>query len=287
MSKILVTGDQGFIGKHLVEELEERGHEVVGLDIVNNEDVRDATQVAQSMVGCDYCFHLAGMLGTHELVDNAVKGAEINILGTINVLDACVLNNTKLIEISKPNVWNNTYSITKEASEKFTEMYRVEHGLKATVAKWFNVYGSGQPLFEEIGYRKAVPTWIVRGLNGEDIEIYGNGNQTMDLIHTTDTVEATISLMDNFDKCEGETFEIGSEEIETNKVAEMIIEMTGGKSEITHVPMRPGEVADTKLKADLTKIKEYTSWTPRVSLEDGMKESVNWYNKKYVETNEK
>jgi len=283
--KILVTGDQGFIGKHLVKKLEERGHEVVGLDIVNNQDITDPKHVGEAMSGCDYCFHLAGLLGTHELVDNTAKAAEVNIIGTINVLDACVLNNTKLIEISKPNVWINTYSITKEASEKFTEMYRIEHGLKAAVVKWFNVYGTGQPLFEEIGYKKAVPTWIVDGLQGIDIEIYGNGKQTMDLIHTEDTVDATIAIMDNFEKCEGEIFEVGAEEVETNKVAEMIRDLTGGVSEIRHVPMRKGEVSNTKLRADLSKIEEYTGWTPKVPLEEGMKECVDWYEKKYVKTN--
>lgn len=279
--KILVTGSAGFIGTHLVQELKNRGHEVEEFDLEQGKDITERHSVSLAVKGKDFVFHLAGLLGTHELVDNTAEAVKVNILGTVNILDACKRHKVKLIEISKPNVWLNTYSITKECSEKFTEMYRKEHGLEAAVVKWFNVYGTGQKIMEEVGYKKAFPTWIVNGIKGEDIEIYGNGKQTVDLVHTKDTIDATICVMDKFSKCEGETFEVGAEEIELNDVAKMIQRETGGKSKIVHIPMRKGETDNTRIRADLSKIRDLTGWKPKMTLEKSIKDIIKWYKTHY------
>lgn len=271
MPEILVTGGDGFIGKHLVKALKAQSY-----DKKKGQDILDKQKLNDAVKGKDFVIHLAGMLGTHELIDNVYEAAMVNIIGTLNVLEACKNNNVKLIEISKPNVWVNTYSITKECCEKFTEMYRIEHGLKAVIVKWFNVYGSGQPLLAEAGYKKAVPTWIVAGLKGEPIEVYGNGQQTVDLVHTDDVVDSIKAIIKNFNKCEGQTFEIGKDEVELNLVAKMIRDLTG-KSDIRYIKMRKGEVENTRIKADLSKIYNYTGWKPKVDLIKGLKETINAY----------
>lgn len=222
------------------------------------------------------------MLGTHELVDCAIEATQINVIGTLNVLEACKAYGVKLVEISKPNCWVNTYTITKVAAESFTEMYRREHKVEAVTIKWFNVYGGRQPLMEEAGYKKMIPTAVVNALRGEDIEVYGNGEQTMDLVHTVDTVEATLAVMDNWDRCEGHTFEIGSgEETTVNKAVSDILRMTKSSSKIVHVPMRKGEVDNTKIKADLTQSRILAGWTPRISLEEGLMDTIRWYKNRY------
>jgi UDP-glucose 4-epimerase len=271
MPKILITGGSGFIGKHLVKGLNAESY-----DKKDGQDILDKDKLEEAVAGKDYVIHLAGMLGTHELIDNTYNAAMVNIIGTLNVLEACKKHKVKLIEVSKPNVWVNTYSITKDCCEKFTEMYRIEHGLKAVIVKWFNVYGPGQPLMEEAGYQKAIPTWIVAGLKGEPIEIYGNGYQTVDLVHTDDIVDSTKAIIDNFDKCEGQTFEIGKDEIELNIVAEKIRDLTGN-SEIRHVKMRKGETENTRIKADISKIYKYTGWKPKMDLTKGLKLTINAY----------
>lgn len=278
---VLVTGGRGFIGSHLVRELKKQNHNVKSFDLTDGQDITSAKEVDEAVEGNDFVFHLAGMLGTHELVGNTKMAVDVNIGGTVNVLDACRKHGVKLIEISKPNVWLNTYSITKEASEMFTEMYRHEFKLKAAVVKWFNVYGPGQKLFEEVGYRKAVPTWIVNGLKGDPLEVYGSGHQTMDLVHTDDTVSSVIAIMNNFDKCEGHTFEVGKDEYEANEVAAMIKGLTGNKSEIINIPMRPGETLHTKLKANTELLEEITNWKAEVPLEEGLKQCVAWYANNY------
>ena len=127
-----------------------------------------------------------------------------------------------------------------------------------------------------------IPTAIVNALRGEDIEIYGNGEQTMDLVHTIDTVEATLAVMDNWYRCEGSIFEIGvSEEITVNQASKDIISLTDSCSRIVHVPMRKGETDNTRIKANLTKINILADWSPRVSLRDGLIETIRWYKDRY------
>lgn len=289
--RVLVTGGSGFIGSHLADELRQNGFDIIVYDLKKPKytkiktiigNVTNKEKVEKVTKNCDFVIHLAGLLGTHELVDNAIEATNVNILGTLNVLEACKNNKTKLIEISKPNCWVNTYTITKIAAESFTEMYRCEHGIQAVTVKWFNVYGSRQPLMEEAGYKKLIPTAIVNALNNKDIEIYGNGKQTMDLIHTIDTTKAMLAIIDNWKACEGHVFEIGSgKEISVNEAVKMIIRLTNSKSKIIHIPMRKGETDETKIKANIKTIQDKTMWSPKVSLEDGLKQTIKWYAKHY------
>ena len=273
--KVLVTGSDGFLGSSLVRKL--KNHKVKGFDIRSGQDITDLKQVKRAVKGKDFVFHLAGLLGTHELVEDSIIAAKVNIIGTLNVLEACKQYKAKLIFASKPNVWVNTYSITKEAAEKFIEMYREEFGVEAVILKWFNVYGPGQRLFEEVGYRKAIPTWIVNGLKGKPIEIYGSGKQTMDLIHVDDATEAAVAVMRKFK--DGKVYEAGHDEIEANTIAEIIQEKTGGR--IVHLPMRQGELPATKLKADMFSLVRDTGWKPKINLKDGLEQTIKWYEEKY------
>lgn len=289
--KILLTGGSGFIGSHLADELQSRGHEVISYDICPSRfnkiktvigSILDKDELDRVIAGCDFVFHLAGMLGTHELVDCAIKATQVNVIGTLNVLEACKTYGVKLVEISKPNCWVNTYTITKVAAETFTEMYRREHGVEAVTIKWFNVYGGRQPLMEEVGYKKMIPTAIINALRGEDIEVYGNGEQTMDLIHTTDTVEATLAIVDNWNWCNGSTFEIGTgEEITVNQAVNDIIALAKSSSSVVHVPMRKGEVDNTRIKANIEQANILANWAPRISLAEGLIQTIKWYKEEY------
>ncbi len=286
--KCLVTGSSGFIGSHLVKALQEEGHNVEGLDInprifhnvtTKYTSILNEYDVTKAVEGFDFVFHLAGLLGTHELIDNTLNAVAINIGGTVNVLEACRKSGAKIILASKPNCWLNTYTITKEASESFTKMYREEHGVEMAILKWFNVYGPYQPLMESSGYRKFIPHAIVDAINGNAIRVYGSGNQTVDLIHVDDTVSALISIVNNWEKCEGNTFEAGDREISVNDVLDILVDITGTRCKVAYLDMRKGEPRDTKVSADTTKLREFTGWAPKVSLEDGLEDTVDWYKK--------
>jgi len=280
--KILVTGGSGFIGSHLVSELQQRGHDV---DILSNDmpgqsvksnyiyaDITDREKMLSIIPKYEVIYHLAGLLGTSELIEKAYEASIVNILGTINILDGARVNKSKVIHITKPNCWLNTYSITKYAGESFAKMYYKEFGLPTVSIRWYNVYGPNQSFH----CQKAVPFFIRWALKNEPIQIWGDGEQTMDLIYATDAVRATIEIGQQ-NKYDGETIDVGSgSETSVNDFAEMVIKLTNSKSQIQHLPMRAGEDMNTKLCADISVIKEL-GFKYMFDLESGMRKTVDWY----------
>lgn len=284
--KVLITGGSGFIGKHLTNLLQQKGYAVSLLDKSDKNlpkdvgifkgDVCDPQVVARAMKGMDYVYHLAGLLGTEELLFNTAEAVRVNIGGAVNVMEEAAKNKTKLLLVSKPNPWLNTYSITKEASEKFCMMYRKEFGLKAAIVKWFSVYGPGQ----KYGHvQKAIPTFIVAALNNQPLPVFDNGVQTADFIYTSDAVRATVYVAES-KKADGQTVEIGTgEETTVLDLAKMIIRMTGSKSKIKYFPMRKGEDVGAHVVADVRLLKRFTGFKPAVDLESGMFETIEYYRK--------
>ena len=282
--KALITGGSGFIGSHLYDLLEEKGHDVTLLSLKSSvtsnirnpksiiADITDREKILDIIPPFDVVYHLAGLLGTSELITQAYRASRVNILGTLNILDGALKRKTKVIHITKPNVWLNTYSITKQAGESFAKMYHDEFGLPTVSVKWLNVYGPRQSFH----CQKAVPFFIRWALKNEDIQVWGNGTQTMDLIHARDAVRATIMIGEN-ENLEGATIDVGTgEETTVNELAYMIARIIGSKSKIRHLPMRAGETPDTRLVADTT-ILNNLGFSSGISLEDGMKETVDWY----------
>ena len=123
-----------------------------------------------------------------------------------------------------------------------------------------------------------MPTWIVSALRGNPIQVYGNGEQTMDLIHAFDAVSAILAIMDNFSVCNGKIFEIGSGvETVANDLAELIKNFANSSSDIHHIPMRPGEDQYTRIVANIEPLCEVTSWKPNMALFDGIQDTIDWY----------
>lgn len=280
---VLITGGAGFIGSQVAQMLPEAltadRHMKLGVDLYL--DVTDRAAVLHTFqeVLPHTVIHLAGMLGTHELVDNSYEASRVNILGTLNILDACLATRARLVFVSKPNVWLNTYSITKDTCERFIQMYRGTHGLQAVVLKPFNVYGPGQPIEDEAGYRKAVPTWLTQ----PQIEIYGDGSQTMDLVHVRDTARAFALAVERFSDADGLSIEIGSGvETSVTDLANQISRYT--TAPVVHLPMRKGEVPQTHLAADITLAKQHLGWAPAVPLDLGLLETIRWYEFHYQKT---
>lgn len=279
----LITGGSGFIGKHLISALLAKKYQVVVLDrtpkslpkniTVFKGDVRNRDHVAKTMKNIDLVFHLAGVLGTEELNTQSAQAVEINIIGALNVMEEAVKNKTKLLLVSKPNVWLNTYSITKEASEKFCMMFRKEFGLKAAVVKWFSVYGPGQ---KHYSVQKAIPTFIVHALKNELIPIFGNGQQMADFIYASDTIEATIRVAES-EEMEGKIVEIGTGKgTRVIDLAKIIIERSNSKSKIQFLKMRGGEDPNTKVVADITLLNKL-NFSPKVDFKTGIDETISYY----------
>jgi len=278
--RVAVTGGNGFIGSHLVNELKKKRHQV---DVLSNSieketkgyikaDITDREIILKVIPNYDVVYHLAGLLGTSELLTKSYEASRVNILGTVNILDGALKNKTKIVHITKPNYWLNTYSITKYAGESFAKMYHKELKLPTVSIRWYNVYGTNQSFH----CQKAVPFFIRWALQNKPIMIWGNGEQTMDLIYATDAVRATIAIGEK-KEFEGQTIDVGSGiETSVNKLAEMIVFLTKSKSKIEHLDMRPGEDENTKLCAEVDILKKL-NFKFEYNLEKGLKETVEWY----------
>ena len=284
--KALVTGSNGFIGSHLVEALLKRGHELTTLDRnANNStgisrafgaDILDAEKVREAVVGQDIVYHLSAVLGTAELVAQAHHAVDVNINGTVNVLDACRSEGASLLFVSKPNPWLNTYSITKQAAEQFCLMYRSEFQVPVTIVKPFNVYGPR----ESVGpgrAQKLIPNTIAKALDDQPLTIFGTGDQVNDYIYVDDVVRLITDLSMS-DKAINGTYNVGTGNGQTvNEVCSLILELTGSNSEIERLPMRPGESSSAALRADLTQIERVMPVGDFVGLRDGLARTVEYY----------
>lgn len=262
--KVLVTGGQGFIGRYTVEELLARGHDVIVLDRHHHVDfgtprvehmlgdIRDATAVTEGMAHSQAWIHLGGVLGTAETIFNPRPAAETNILGGLNVLEAAAQYKLPGINIAVGNYWmNNTYSITKNTVERFSEMFYKERGLQVTNLRALNAFGPRQSVAAPYGdskVRKIMPAFACRALTGTDIEVYGDGNQIMDMVYVADVAKALVSAMEHTAEHGrvNEVIQAGSGVPTTvNDIANAVIDeverQTGTRVGIKHLPMRPGE----------------------------------------------
>lgn len=280
---ILVTGSNGFLASHLIEVLHEMGHRVTGLerhtgntlkgdsvprpDVEYIGDLRDKEIVQKAASKTDGIINLAGILGTQETVNNPYPSVEVNILGALNTLEAAREYSLPYVQIAVGNHWmNNSYSITKTTAERFTLMYANEHNLKANVVRALNAFGERQNWYP---VRKMMPFFITQALQNKPIEVYGSGEQIMDFVYAKDVARVLVEALVN--EQSGEIYEAGSGvPITVLEWAEKIIEFSGSRSEIKHLPMRPGEPEKSVVLAknpypidytDIdTKLKEVTDW---------------------------
>ena len=242
VSKILLTGGNGFLGKAVSQKLLSRGHSPIVFDrkapaeVLG--DIKDAEAVNEAVYNSDAVIHLAGLLGTAELTNNPRIAAEVNILGTLNVFKAIRTHKKRAVYITLGNYFmNNTYSITKSTSERFALMFNKEHGTDIRIVRGLNVYGPGQ---KAAPVKKFFPNAAISVLKNEPITIYGDGEQIMDLVYLDDIAEILVRalLTDNIPN--NVIYEAGNGQATTlNYIVGLMIALAGSRSEIRYVPMRP------------------------------------------------
>lgn len=288
--KVLVTGGEGFIGRHTVDRLRELEHKVTIFDrfakkLWRNDvdfylgDVRDSEAVSDAVSKHDGVINLAGILGTSEMVTTPRESIEVNVYGAINVYEACKRFGCKAVQITVGNwSWNNSYAITKYCSERFALMYNKEFGTRIAVVRGLNVYGEWQ-MHKPI--KKVVPNFVLSALKGEPIVIYGDGEQLLDMIYVKDTAEILARALTVEHGVYDRVIEAGSGELVTvNELAKMIIEFAGSKSELVHKPMRSGEPEKSVTRGDPQTCKPL-GYVPNTPLREGLKKTVDWYRKNY------
>lgn len=280
--KALVTGGSGFIGSHLIDKLKMEGHEIFNYDIKKNLDIESLSKLKTSTRDFepDVIYHLAGVLGTSELMQSVYLSERINVLGTINVLEICKELKIPLVFASKinPRDWVNPYTITKRACEEYCKMYSEQWNLKICVLKLLYVYGPRQ---KPKPVQKYVPTFITKALKNEDLPIWGTGEQYVDPVYVTDIAESFMKVTEV--GCWGKTIEVGlGLPVKVSYVANKIIELLKSKSKLKYLPMRPGEPLQTKsrnLYADTRNMKKFLGIDPKnmVQLPEGLKKTISWW----------
>lgn len=269
--KIAVTGSAGFIGTAVLRELADRGHETIGLDRRTGADILSA-DIGDMMLGADGVIHLAGALGTAELFDQPRHGVEVNVVGTANVLAACAANDIAFVGITMPQVWDSLYQATKAGAMAIAKAYHVHRGVAVSHVRAFNVYGPHQAVGP--GHpQKILPTFATRAWEGSDIPVWGSGSQVVDLVHVDDVARMLVSAL-NFGDLE--VFDAGTGTAMTvNEVAEVVVSETGGRSRVTHLPMRLGELPDTGVVAEGLGWGQL-GWRPQAD-EGLLRETIRWY----------
>ncbi len=285
--RCIVTGGSGFIGQHIVKALANEGHDVVVFDIAKPEfllprnvvfvdgDIRYYGSLAQACEGADEIYNVASLLGTSELMFDSARANDTNINGMINALEVAKrLGIARVFYPTKPNDWLNTYSISKFCAERYCHMYALNFGMHVTTLKWFNAYGAHQKIFP---VRKALPTFIAQALRDLPLEVWGDGEQTVDLIHVEDIARIAIDATRNVDLPAGKVCDVGSgEAITVNELAQMVIDLAESESTIVHKPMRMGEPLKSDIRADVTELKKYVD-LPMRDIRRGVHETIKAY----------
>ena len=268
--KVLVTGGAGFIGSHIVEALQGQAEIVVldslrsgyrsnleGFDVEFIEgDVRDREAVKRAMRGVDYVFHLAALVSVPESMEKIEECIAINANGFVNVLEeAAAAGARKLCFSTSAAIYGDNpvvpkvetmfpepkspYAVTKLDGEYYAAMFTRERGLACACLRYFNVFGPRQD--PKGAYAAAVPIFITRALAGEEIVIYGDGEQTRDFVYVKDVVAANLHFAMKSE--ETGVFNIArGGRITINDLAETIVRLTDSKSRIVHRGERPGDV---------------------------------------------
>ena len=304
--RVLVTGGAGFIGSHIVEFLQGRA-EISVLDNVrsgswNNLDdfqyvrikgsILDRDLVRQAMQDVDYVFHLAAMASVPESIENPVECTEINITGTLIVLEEAARAKAKrLIFSSSAAIYGDSeitpkietmspapkspYAATKLAGEVHCQRFADEGRLETVSLRYFNVFGPRQNPKSQ--YAAAVPAFIQRAIRNQPIVIFGDGGQTRDFVFVSDVVAANIffamrsSAVGTFNVARGEGITI-------NDLALAVRDLTGSSSEIKHTEERTGDVRESVAAAD--KLRS-AGFAPNWSLRDGLSVTIEFFKEKY------
>jgi nucleoside-diphosphate-sugar epimerase len=285
----VVVGGRGFLGRAIVAELTARGDKVTVFDrtvpacnlspaetalTYVSGDLANPDALAAAFERADEVYHRGGRLGTSEL-ESDVRGAiDANITGTINVFEAALAAGVPAVFYpSKPNVWLNTYTITKYAAEQFATLYNADYPIRICSLRLFNAYGPGQAL---TSVRKIIPTFAAQALLGKPLSVYGDGRQTVDMIYSEDIARIAVDFTRSGYK--GAPIDCGrGVALSVTEVAEAVDAHFGNRSGIQFEPMRRGETEGTHLVANTAPVRGVLGSVEFASWERSLAKTLDWY----------
>ena len=300
--RVLVTGGSGFIGSNIVRGLLAKGAAVVILDDLSSgfrenlisgvpfveADVRDPDAVASAVRGCDVALHLAASVGNARSIDDPVRDSQVNVIGTLNVLEAArreglrrivfsssagIFGELKTLPIAEdhPQDPDSPYGASKLAAEKMCLVYNKLYGMSNVCLRYFNVYGVNQ---RYDAYGNVIPIFAERILRGVPMTIFGDGEQTRDFVNARDVAAANIAAAMAGDSVAG-PFNVGSgTRVTINELAAMMRRAAGRDVGVEFAPPRKGDVRDS-LAATAAAHAAF-GYRPAVGLGEGLAEYFAW-----------
>jgi dTDP-glucose 4,6-dehydratase len=311
MPRIIITGAAGFIGSHLSETLLDRGYSVVGIDnlltgdtaniahLANRDFVfikHDVTNYIYVEGPVDAVLHWASPASPIDYLELPIPTLKVGALGTHKALGLAKAKNARFVIAStsevygdplehpqKESYWGNVnpigprgvYDEAKRFAEAMTTAYHRYHGLDTKIVRIFNTYGPRMRLRDG----RAVPAFMSQALTGEDVTIFGSGQQTRSFCYVTDLVDGIIRLL-NSDL--NDPVNIGNpQEMTIEEIARTIIRLTGSSSKLVY---RPLPEDDPKVRQpDITRARTLLGWEPKVPLGEGLIKTLDYFRKKVAE----
>jgi len=303
--KIFVTGGAGFIGNHLVNHLLKQNYEVTIFDDFSNSSkqkikvfldkgaklvegkITDSALLENSLNDFDVVIHLAAKIDVQESIRNPELYHKVNVMGTKNLLEACVKKGIKnVVAVSsaavygKPNILPLTessptsllspYGKTKVEMENLFVNFAKNHDLNCITLRIFNVYGKGQTK----AYAGVIIKFLQNINEGQPLVIFGNGSFTRDFIAVEDVANAIQKATDNLKGKRGECYNIATGKATSiQELAKLMLEMSGKSLEIKHEPIKEGDIPHSQ--ADIHLAQKELGFSPKISLKDGLKKLLD------------
>jgi len=306
---ILITGGAGFQGKHLVESLIKQNHTVSVLDrhpetpkkkpssfsdkiniIWGN--ITDKKTVDEAVQGNDVVFHLAAYINVDESLENPRIFYDVNVLGTLHILEAVKKHRARLIFISSSEVYGdgqflkegekinehseiiprNPYAASKAAADRMCYAFSKSYNINVTIVRPFNIYGEGQ---KSGVFGALIPILTAKALRGEPLTIFGDGKTTRDYSHISDIIRGYNIILENPDKLSGKVINFASgKNVSVENIAMYIAKKFN--VQVKHGPARPGEISG--LQADISLAKSI-GYTPKINIWEGLDRYIQWVQK--------
>lgn len=304
---ILVTGAAGFLGSHLCDRLLLKGCDVIGLDnfftgsknnirhLFDNDHFEMIRHdiVEPILLEADQLYNFACPASPVHYQYNPVKTIKTSVIGTINMLGLAKRVKARILQAStsevygdpeehpqKEDYWGRVnpigprscYDEGKRVAESLMINYQQQNNVDIRIIRIFNTYGPRMAMNDG----RVVSNFIIQALKGEPLTIYGNGEQTRSFCYVSDLVEGVLKMMEQ-EEFSGPVNLGNPEETKIIELAEEIIKLAGSKSKIIFRPLPEDD--PIRRKPDITLAKKKLNWQPHVSLEDGLKETINYFKK--------
>ena len=301
--KVLITGGAGFIGSNLVDRLISQGHQVIVIDDLSTGkkgnlnpeadfhqvSICDFEKIKPLFQEVDHVFHLAALPRVPVSVKDPIGTSQVNIMGTINVFKAAEENRVKrIIFASSSSVYGDQekmplvenmdlrpispYALQKLVGEEWAELFTDLYNLPVVSLRFFNIYGPRND--PESDYSLVIAKFLKQKSQAKTLTIFGDGEQTRGFCYIDDLLEALVKTMTS-EKIKGrEVINIGSEKSHSvNYLAKLI------SDRVEYLAPRKGDVLHTK--ADISLAKELLGWEPKVSFEQGVEKTRQWFENSY------